>query len=500
MKRIKVFIQVGMVGVAILLAAHVARGAHPDVPNIVLILADDLGYGDLSCYGAEKISTPNIDRIARDGMRFTDAYAGASICSPSRYAVMTGRYDWRTSEQCLVLPETAPLHIEPGRLTLGSMLRKRGYRTGYVGKWHLGIGMAPKTDWNGSLSPGPLEVGFDWFFGLPANHENQPLIYIENHEVVNRIPGQKIEITGRKNSDITTGVTKPRDNEECGLELARKAVGFIGQAPAGKPFFLFYAPIEPHNPITPHQQFQGSSRCGPYGDFVQQLDHNVGEILQALERKGVLDNTLIVFTGDNGGLVLDADGKSPQAQALAMGHKINGELRGRKHLIYDGGVRVPFIASWPGRIPAGTTSGQIISLADLIATFGDAVNYKFDHRELVEDSFSILPVLTGRQSVSPIRPPVISTSAIGVFMVRDGNYKMIEERDHLPALMRHCKTRVKWWGGENHRQIYNLKTDSAESLNLIVERPDVYERLQTLLNISRRDGSSKGFEVKRESL
>jgi len=472
-----------------------AESAKAAPPNIVLILADDLGYGDLSCYGAEKISTPNIDRLARKGLRFTDAYAPGAICSPSRYAIMTGRYDWRTAEQCGVLMENAALHIEPGRLTLGSMLQKRGYQTGYVGKWHLGLGMKAQTDWNVPLMPGPLEVGFHYFFGLPANHENFPEIYVQGHEVLNRIPGEKVVVEGKKPNCTTRGVSPLRDNEECGPELAGKAAGFIRSAPKGKPFFLYYAPIEPHIPITPHTTFQGTSKCGPYGDFIQQLDHNVGEVLAALEAKGVLDNTLIIFTSDNGGLVHPIKHKSPQGEALRQGHKINGELRGRKHVIYEGGIRVPLIAYWNGRIPAGKETAQVVSLADIIATLGELTGYSFDHRELIEDSSSIAPVLLGKQpEAEPIRPPVVSMSCIGVFSVRDGDYKVIEERELIPQLMEYVRGQYKGWGAENHRQVFNMAKDKAETQNIIAERPDVYDRLTDVLNRYRRDGSSKGFD------
>lgn len=464
-------------------------------PNVVLILADDMGYGDLSCYGATKLKTPNIDRIAAEGMRFTDAYAPGAICSPSRYAIMTGRYDWRTAEQCGVLTEHAALHIEPGRLTIGSMLQKQGYETGYIGKWHLGLGMKARADWNAPLMPGPLEVGFDYFFGLPANHENKPEVYIEGHEILHRIPGEQIVVKGAKPNQITLGVDPLRDNEDCGPELAAKAVEFVQRVPGDKPFFLYYAPIEPHNPITPHKDFQGTSECGPYGDFIQQLDHNIGRILTALEEKGVLDNTLIIFTSDNGGLCMpETMSGYPQGLAAKMGHEINGELRGRKHVIYEGGIRVPLIASWPGHIPTGSESSQVVSGVDIIATLGDVTDYSFDHRELIEDSFSIAPVLLGQQSESDaVRPPVVSMSAIGIYAVRDGDYKIVEERELIPQLMKHVQGHYRGWGHENHRQVFNMAKDVSETQNLIVERPDVYERLTEVLNRYRRDGSSKGF-------
>ena len=487
----------GGISLAAEASVDATQGAGParTSPNVVLILADDLGYGDLSCYGATKLKTPNIDSIAKNGMRFTDAYAPGAICSPSRYAIMTGRYDWRTAEQCGVLMENAALHLEPGRLTLGSMLQKQGYQTGYVGKWHLGLGMKAQADWNAPLMPGPLEVGFGTFFGLPANHENDPKVYVQGHEVLNRIPGEKVVVEGQKPNQVTKGVNPLRDNEECGIELANRAVEFVRSVPQGKPFFLYYAPIEPHIPITPNKKFQGTSECGPYGDFIQQLDHNVGEVLAALEEKGVLDNTLILFTSDNGGLRVPQDDPSPQGEALRLGHHINGDLRGRKHLIYEGGIRVPLIASWKGKIPVGKETAQVVSTADIMATLGEFTGYRFDDRELIEDSFSIAPVLLGQQPESEaVRPPVVSMSCIGTFAVRDGDYKVIEERELIPPLMRHVQGQYRGWGSENHRQVYNVAKDKAESQNILVERPDVYDRLIKILNRYRRDASSKGFD------
>jgi len=481
--------------------ATASEDAASCLPNVVLILADDLGYGDLSCYGATKIKTPNIDRIAKDGMRFTDAYAPGAICSPSRYAIMTGRYDWRTGEKTGVLHWDAPLHIEPGRLTLGSMLKMKGYQTGYFGKWHLGFGMGYKpVDWSDPLVPGPLEVGFDTFYGLPANHENIPEIYVHDHDVVDRIPGERVWVDGPKNNANTFGVSPVRDKYECGPRVAQKAVDYIKSASTDEPFFVFYSSVEPHNPITPAKEVQGSSECGLYGDFIQQLDHHVGKILAALEEKGVMDNTLIIFTSDNGGLRVPPEGNSPQAVALRMGHEINGELRGRKHVIYEGGVRVPLIASWKGRIKPGTESAQVVSGVDIIATLGEIVGhqYHFGRREYIEDSFSIVPVLLGRQPKNkPVRPPVVSTSTIGTFMVRDGDFKMIEERELIPQHLKAVRHQYKNWGSENHKQVYNLSNDISEEQNMIVERPDVYDRLTRYLNVLRRDGSSKGFDPKK---
>lgn len=470
-------------------------------PNIVLILADDLGYGDLSCYGATKIHTPHIDRLAHEGMRFTNAYAASAVCSPSRYALMTGRYDWRTAEQTGVLHWDAPLHIEPGRLTLASLLKMHGYRTGYFGKWHLGLGMNYKpVDWSEPLIPGPLEVGFDEFYGLPANHENVPEIYVEDHTVVDRIPGMRVwleEDPKNPRNPTTRGVSPLRDKYECGPRVAEKAVDFIRNSPDGEPFFLYYSSVEPHIPITPTKAFQGSSECGPYGDFIQQLDHHVGNILAALEERGVMDNTLIIFTSDNGGLRVPEHVQSPHGEALRRGHYINGELRGRKHVIYEGGVRVPLIASWEGKIAAGSESAQVVSGVDIIATVGEIVGhqYHFGRREYIEDSFSLASVLFGKQPErEPVRPPVVATSCIGTFMVRDGDFKVIEDRELIPQHMQVVKFQYENWGHENSRQVYNLAKDIAEEQNLHLELKQIYQRLTKYLNVLRRDGSSHGFD------
>ena len=355
--------------------------------------------------------------------------------------------------------------------------------------------MRATVDWDQPLMPGPIEAGFDSFYGLPANHENVPEIYVEGHEVVDRIPGEQVRLEGTHPNWETCGVSPLRDPYECGPRVADKAVEFIEFAPADKPFFLYYSSVEPHIPITPSKQFQGSSDCGPYGDFIQQLDHHVGRILAALEAKGVLDNTILLFTSDNGGLYVGPDGALPHAVAARKGHSINGELRGRKHVIYEGGVRVPLIASWKGNIPAGTESAQVVSGVDLIATLGEILGYTYHPREYIEDSFSVAPVLLGKHPEgTPIRPPVVATSAIGTFMIREGDTKVIEARERIPQLMEHVGKKYEWWGAENTKQVYNLSRDLSEAQNIFVEREDVYERLTAYLNSLRRDGSSKGFD------
>ena len=469
---------------ALFLLTAALPAAETAKPNIVLILADDLGYGDLGCYGATKLATPNIDRLAREGTRFTRAYAPSSVCSPTRYAVMTGRYDWRTSVKMSVIGENHPLHIETDRLTLASLLQKHGYRTGAIGKWHLGIGTTNPTDWNNEpLKPGPLEVGFDYFFGLPANHENKPDIYLENHIVANRAPGEKITTTGRLMHDTTSGVKPPRDNEQCGPLLADKAISFLNTCPPDQPFFLYYCPIEPHVPITPHPDHKNTSDCGPYGDFVQQLDANVGRIIKELERKGVMENTLILFTSDNGGLAVPAGTKSEQGEALQRGHAINGLLRGRKHSIYEGGISVPFIARWPGRVPAGAVSGQPFGLVDILASTASLIGTTLPE-SAGEDSFDMLPLWLGKKPAP--RAPLICASVMGGHTVVDGKWKWIEGGTP-PGYAILGKALGSGFDAELKPQLYDLEKDPSESTDVKDQHPEIVAKLNAALNAARNN-------------
>ena len=286
-------------------------------PNIVVILADDFGWGSSTPYGAKGLNTPNLDRLAREGRRFTHAYAPGSVCSPSRYGLMTGRYYWRTAiKDGEVLTPTAPLHIEPGRLTIASLCQSQGYRTGAVGKWHLGLqtGVA-ETDWNQPLQPGPRAVGFDYFYGLGGNPGNGPHAFIEDENIVGRIPGEKVVVASAGAKGTTTGIREQRVVDRIMETLAAKATNWV-EANHASPFFLYFAPNAVHGPIAPNARFTGSS-YGSYGDFIHELDWSVGQILATLDRLKLTENTLVIFTSDNGGIVDAGNGNTGKAMFTA---------------------------------------------------------------------------------------------------------------------------------------------------------------------------------------
>ena len=471
--------------VAFVLLAGACCAADVAKPNVVLILADDLGYGDVGCYGATKIKTPNIDRLAREGRIFMNAYTPGSVCSPTRYGVMAGRYFWREPRHhpTGVHAPGGPLLFDLDRLTLAKLFQKNGYATGAVGKWHLGFGLDDKPSWRydwsqEEIKPGPLEVGFDWFYGMAANVGNAPHIYIENHRFVGRKPGDKVEMVGRSDIKPWSPDAEYKEDRVAG-EIAQKAVEFIERS-KDKPFFLYYATNIAHNNITPAAEYVGKSACGPYGDFVQELDAHVGWIMDALQKSGVLDNTLIVFTSDNGGVVAENERLLAQWQAKQAGHDICGSLRGRKHSIYEGGFRVPFIVRWPGQVKAGSRSNSVLCLTDLLATFAAVLGEKLPEKA-GEDSFDALPAWTVEPNVR-VRETVVLDSASGVFAIREGDWKLIQKTE-LPA---EPKTKKSIADVENQNQLYNLATDPGESKNLWAEQPEVVKRLSDVLAKARQ--------------
>ena len=322
-------------------------GSKTQTPNIVYILADDLGYGDVGCYGATKIKTPNIDRLAREGRVFTDAHACSAVCSPSRYGLMTGEYPFRIG--CYgPLMWRGGLIVDPARLTIASLLKQHGYATACVGKWHLGFGVE-QPDWNGELKPGPLEVGFDYYFGLPVVSSHPPFVYVENHRVVGLDPNDPIVFGGQAETDpfpekFNNGIAGGRaahalyHDEEAAATWAKKSTEWLRQN-QDRPFFLYLATTAIHHPFTPAARFKGTSQAGPYGDYVHELDWTIGEILNTLDELKLRDNTLVIVTSDNGGM-LNGGGKT----AWQAGHRLNGELLGFKFGAWEGGHRVPSIA------------------------------------------------------------------------------------------------------------------------------------------------------------
>jgi len=485
-----------------LVAVSDDAGASSESPNIILILADDLGWGDLGCYGATQIVTPSCDRLAREGMRYTDAHSPSGVCSPSRYGVLTGRYAWRTWLKNGIVLEHMPLLIESGRLTLPAMLGQHGYATACVGKWHLGWGDEINPNWNGYDAPGPLEVGFDYFFGLPYSHESteRMRVYVENRRVVGLEPGESLD--GRAALQRAL-----RDPKTTAKRLTRAAVDFIEQN-QDRPFFLYFPTSNVHAPWTPAKEFKDISDAGDYGDYVSEFDWTVGEILDALDRLDLARNTLLIVTSDNGGR---------WQPDMMEGHEPNGAWVGTKGGVLEGGHRVPFIARWPGKIEAGETSDQTICLTDLMATTAAVVGHTLPDTQ-AEDSYDILADLLGKAGGDPIREATVHHSVTGVYAIRQGRWKLIEGQrgghQEMPEVWTLVTPEVQFKPERAPRtgefldlwcdfripgpdpnaprgQLYDLESDPRENVNLYNERPEVVERLQRLLDRYRAEGRSK---------
>ncbi len=473
-------------------------------PNVVVIFADDLGYGDLGCYGATKISTPNIDRLAAEGRRFTDAHAASAVCTPSRYALMTGEYPHREGHHRPVFLKTG-LIIDPGRQTVADLMQAAGYATACIGKWHLGFGEGA-PDWNGELKPGPLELGFDRYFGVPVVNSHPPFVWVEGHRVVGLVEDDPFvfgevaktrafrEKMGLEQIGGAEAAHALYDDRAVGTKLVEEATRWIGEQ-RGNPFFLYFATTQIHHPFTPAPRFDGSSGCGPYGDFIHELDWMVGELMAALEAGGVADHTLVLFTSDNGGM-FNIGGQ----EAWDAGHRMNGELLGFKFSAWEGGHRVPFIARWPGEIAAGTTSDQLVSNIDLFATLAALTGAEV-RAGRGQDSVDILPALTGEPE-APLRDHlVLAPSSPRHLSVRKGKWMFIgaqagggftarKRGEHLfggPAAITYAGRANSDIEAGRVRpdappaQLYDLEADRAQTRNLYREHPEVVAEMRALL-------------------
>ena len=463
-------------------------------PNIVFILADDLGFGDPQCNNAaSKIPTPNIDRLATQGVRFSDAHSGSAVCTPTRYGVLTGRYCWRSALARGVLGGFSPPLIEKGRLTVPALLKSHGYATACLGKWHLGMnwpgsddkadsggseGGKAKTEKNGAagidfskaIKNGPTAYGFDYYFGISASLDMPPYVFIENDRTV-CLPTARQENWGA----VRPGPKAPDFKFEDVLPtLTKKAVEFISSQAPGKPFFLYFPLSAPHTPVVPANFVKGKSRAGEYGDFVYEVDWTLGEVMKALDEKKLAENTLLIITSDNGSTLL---------YLKEYDHRPNAPYRGRKSDIWDGGHREPFIARWPARIRPATVSDETVWLGDLMATCAAIVGAELPP-DAGEDSYNILPALTGEPHEKPVRPAIVHHSIDGMFAIRDGKWKLVLGRGS------------GGWDGKGspsdpEGQLYDMEKDFAETDNLYTKQPDVVQRLAALLEKYKADGRSR---------
>lgn len=473
-------------------------------PNIVVIFADDLGYGDTSIYGATKIHTPNIDQLARQGRRFTDAHTASAVCTPSRYILLTGEYAFRTEHWSPVFLKVG-LIIDENKKTVADIMKDDGYATACIGKWHLGFG-EDTPNWNGDLKPGPLELGFDYYFGLPVVNSHPPFVYVENHRVVGLdendpfvygTPAKTKAIEEKRNIEQIGGAEKAHqlyDDYKVGTTLAGKAVSWI-KAHKDEPFFLYFPTTNIHHPFTPHPRFQGTSEAGRYGDFVHELDWIVGEVTRTLEEEELADNTLIIFTSDNGGMI-NLGGQ----EAWKRGHQQNGDLLGFKFDAWEGGHRVPFIARWPGKIPAGSVSDQLISTIDLMATLAAVTGQELKDDE-APDSFNILPALTSDTAnvvrdhlvLAPLRKTHLSLRSgdwIYISGPAGGGFgnPVVGGRGFggYPALHFAGQKNSNMANGERKpdapaEQLYNLSSDPYQATNVILDQAAIAQSMREQL-------------------
>ncbi len=450
-------------------------------PNVIVILADDLGFGDIERYNsASRIPTPNLNRLADEGMRFIDAHSPSAVCTPTRYGLLTGRYAWRTRLKSGVLQGYSPLLLDTTRLTLPRLFREHGYATGATGKWHLGLGNRDSTHYDRPLVPGPNAVGFDYFFGIPSSLDFAPYVYVVNTGVEAQ-PTEWINRSGHRRQGgggfWRAGHIAPDFRHADVLpRTVEKAVAFIEEHATGSPFFLYVPLSAPHTPWLPANEFRGASGAGYYGDFVAQVDHAVGDILQAIE--DTRSETLLIFTSDNGA-------HWPVTDRMAFGHAANGLWRGQKADIWEGGHRVPFIARWPGHVNPGSMSDQLVSLTDLMATMAALLDADLP-RESAEDSFNFLPVLTGKGVGR--RETMIQHSLSGMFAVRHGHWKLILGRGSGGFTN---PRKITPEPGEPMGQLYDLNSDPSEEQNLYFDEPAIVDSLTALLDLYQTSGHSR---------
>ncbi|GAB3936235.1 sulfatase family protein [Larkinella terrae] len=494
---LKVGIAAGGFAILLFLMGTVPQSGKKQRPNIVYILADDLGYGDVSANNpGGQIKTPNIDKLASQGMRFTDAHSPSSVCTPTRYGLLTGRYPWRSRLPVGVLRGYSRTLIEANRPTVASLLKSNGYQTAVVGKWHLGLdwqvlpgheallatdGYGIKSDMNPdhidfsrNPSQGPTTVGFDYSYILPASLDMPPYCYLENQQLTELPTGYT------KGNSLESGFTGPFWREgkmapsfdfyDVLPRFVDRATAFLRKQTTQKPFFLYLPLAAPHTPWMPTKTYAGKSKAGEYGDFVQQVDAAVGEVLNTLDESGLSGNTIVIFASDNGPYWRESF-------VNRFNHKAAGEFRGMKGDAFEGGHRIPFVVRWPGKVKPGSISAATTTLTNLMATCREIIGEK-DKTAIPEDSYSILPVLLGKSKEVPEQPAVVHSSSLGFFAIRQGDWKLIEG---LGSGGFTDPKEIKPQAGEPAGQLYNLATDVAETRNLYQQNPEKVRELTDLL-------------------
>ena len=493
----------GILVLSISIAVH-GQTAKTKKPNIILIYTDDLGYGDVSAYGTSAIATPNIDRLAKNGVRFTNAHATSATCTPSRFSLLTGKYAWR-KEGTGIAPGDATLLIPVTTTTLPGMLQKAGYNTAVIGKWHLGLGDAKGINWNEKITPGPAEIGFNYSFLIPATGDRVPCVFVENQQVVNLDKNDPIKVsytgpidpnapTGKKNPELlrmqpshghdmtivngisrigymTGGNTALWKDEDFANIILQKATAYITQQKAN-PFFLYFSTHDIHVPRIANEKFVGKSGMGPRGDVLLQLDWTVGQLEEVLNKNGLLENTLIIFTSDNG-QVID-DGYKDEAVEKLGNHKPGGIYRGGKYSAFEAGTRVPFIVSWKGTIKPGRINDALFSQVDLYASLAKLAGVKVEAGQ-APDSKNYLPVLLNQ--TTKYREYLVEQSINSTLSLLVGNWKYIEPSKG-PKINKDTNTEL---GNLPEPQLYNLTDDPGETKNVAAAHPEKVKEMQALL-------------------
>lgn len=484
-----------------------------ETPNIIIIYADDLGYGDISANGATKIKTPRVDAVAREGLRFTNAYATSATCTPSRFSLLTGKYAWR-KEGTGIAPGNAALIIPTNQLTLPAMLQNAGYTTGVVGKWHLGLGSEGGPNWNGEIKPGPLEVGFNYSFIMPATADRVPCVYMENRRIVDLDPADPVYVdykkkigndpTGKENPDLLkmkpshghdntivngvsrigwmSGGNKARwiDEDMAGV-FTSKALQFI-EKNKQHPFFLYFATHDIHVPRVPNSRFAGKSGMGPRGDAILQFDWQVGEVVKKLKELGLEENTMLIISSDNGPVV--DDGYQDQAVELLNGHKPSGIFRGGKYSAFEAGTRIPFIVRWPKQIKKPAVVAADFSQIDLFGSFA-ALTHQPLTADDTPDSFNMLQVLTGKSKKS--RAYIIQQALNNNLSIIKDGWKFIPAH---PGAKISLGTGIEL-GNDAQPQLFNLVKDPGETNNLAVKNPTRVTELASLLKQEREANGTR---------